>query len=167
MASGIDGHDTVFPSINTPNGVRDIVDGGEECREPVVVDRNHRKGKLGLFRGEAFVGRDQSGESVRVGACEEFVVPEFTPMSEHGALDGNAAKRVLKGKSQAMRDSDIEKHLHLRSMTLAFRGTAWTLGGSGAEHLASGVQDRCSSTAVDAEVAYKVVQRNAVGEPVE
>ena len=110
--SGIDCNDAVFADGNTSNGMRDVVDGGDERREPVVVDRNHREGKHGLFGGEALVGRDQGGESVRVGACQEFVVPEFIPMAKDGALDGHAAKRILEGKSQAMRDSDIEKHLH-------------------------------------------------------
>ena len=110
--SGIDCNDAVFTNVNAPNCIRDVVDGGDKCGEPVVVDRNHRKGQYGLFGGEALVGRDQGGESVRVGACEEFVVPELIPMAKDGALDEHAAKRILEGKSQAMRDSDIEKHLH-------------------------------------------------------
>lgn len=165
--SGIDGNDTVFADGNTPNGVRDVVYGGEERGEPVVVDRNHRKRKHGLFGGEALVGRDQGGESVRVGACEEFVVPEFTPVAEDGALDGHAAKRILEGTSQAMRDSDIEKHLHSRLLALAFLGAAWLLGGSGADRLAGGEQHCGGSAPVDAEVAYEVVQRHAIGKPVE
>ena len=39
-------------------------------------------------------------------------VPELIPMAKDSALDGHAAKRILEGKSQAMRDSDIKKHFH-------------------------------------------------------
>ena len=165
--SGIDGNDTVFTDGNTPNGIRDVVNGGGECGEPVVVDRNHRKRKHGLFGGEALVGRDQGGESVRVGACKEFVVPELTPMAEHGALDGDAAKRIPEGASQAMRDSDIEKHLHSWLPTLAFLGAAWSLSGGGADRLARGEQHRGSSASVDTKVAYEVVKRHAIRKPVE
>ena len=57
--SGISGNEAVFTNAGVPNGIRDVVDGGDECRESVVVDRDHRKWKHGLFGGETLVGRDQ------------------------------------------------------------------------------------------------------------
>lgn len=96
------GNETVFAGANAPNSICDVVDGGDQTWEPIVIDRDHREWKDALFGGEALVGRDQGSESLGVGSLDEFVVAEFIPGLEDSAFDGRAAKRVPKGPSQAM-----------------------------------------------------------------
>ncbi len=92
----------MFAGAGAPNSICDVVDGGDEGGEPIVIDRDHGEWKHALFGGEALVGRDQGSESLCVGSLEEFVVAELIPIAEDSALDWRAAKRVLKGPSQAM-----------------------------------------------------------------
>lgn len=96
------GNEAVLTNASLPNGIRDVFHGGDECGKPVLVDRDHRNRKYGLFGSEALVGGDQGSEALCVGTCEELVVAEFIPIAEDCGLDGHAAKCILEGPSQAM-----------------------------------------------------------------
>ena len=163
-AESCDRHEAVLAGEGRPNGVSNAGGGGQESRKAVVVDRNDGDGRMRLFRRHALVSGYEGREAGALGCGQEFVVAERAPVVELGGFDCAAAELLSEWLAQARRYADVKEYLHAgRSGGGSAVGIA---GCGGADGRCSGTQDRGGRPAIDLKLAQKLVQRDAVLNPV-
>lgn len=119
-----------------------------------------------LLLGETLVGCDQNREAVPAGLGEQFGVTQGAPLVVNGALDWRAIEGRLESEAHPRRDSDVDQDLQARRSSGEV-GAGGVLRRSRPDGRASNPKDGGGGSGVDLEVPDELIQRHAVGKPVE